>query len=397
MRFSTLTYQTNAVAAMQDLQAALAKTQTQIASGKRLQSAADDPAAMAQVNQLSVAVSASQQYVTNGNAASTGLKQEQQALTDATNMLQSARDLAVQANSPTLSVSNRQAIATQLQQLQQQLVSIANRTDANGSYLFSGYAAGTQPFAQSGTSVAYIGAQGVSQIQISANQSISSGDNGATVFMNVPAGNGTFTTAAGPVNAGTGSIDPGSVRNPASWVPDTYTISFTSATQYKVTNSGGTQVASGTYTSGASIAFNGVQVSISGVPAQNDQFTVAPAGTASVFSTLSSLVTTLNAPGASYGQIATQLATGLQQIDNALNNFNSVQASVAGRINAVTASQSTAQSQQTTLQGTISQLSDLDYATAVTQFGREQISLQAAQQTYASLAKLGLFSYLSGL
>jgi len=286
MRISTLTFQTNAIDQMDQLEAALSKTQSQLASGKKIQEAADNPAGMAQVNQLNAELSASQQYVTNQNAATANLQLEEQALSDATNVLQSARDLAVEANNASLTASQRQDIATQLQQQLQQLVSIGNRTDANGNYLFAGFASQTQPFTQAGNSVAYAGSNGVSQLQVSANQRISGGDTGNAVFMNIPAGNGTFTTAAGAANTGNGSIDGGSVVNPSQWTPDTYTITFTSPTQYQVTDSGGNVVGSGAYTSGDTIQFKGVEVTVSGNPAAGDTFTVAPAGKASAFATL---------------------------------------------------------------------------------------------------------------
>ncbi len=63
--------------------------------------------------------------------------------------------------------------------------------------------------------------------------------------------------------------------------------------------------------------------------------------------------------------------------------------------NAITAAQTSAQSQQTNLQTSISGLSDVDYAAAATQLNTEEVSLQAAQESYASMAKLSLFNYLS--
>jgi flagellar hook-associated protein 3 FlgL len=393
MRISTSGFQANAVDQMDTLQAALAKTQSQLASGKQLQSAADNPSAMAQVNQYNTQLSASQQYVTNQNAASANLTLEEQALSDATNLLQSARDLAVEANNSALTAAQREDIASQLQQQLQELIGIANRTDSNGNYLFAGYEAGTQPFAQSGSSVSYAGTQGVSQLQISANQRLSGGDAGSAVFMNIPAGNGTFTTAAANGNAGTASIDTGSVTNPVAWVPDTYTITFTSPTQYQVTNSANVTVASGTYSDGSTIAFNGVQVGLSGIPAAGDQFTVSPAGNASMFSTLSALANTLGST-TNPAQLATQIGGALTQIDGAISHLGVVSASVGARLNAVSTAQSGEQSSQTNLQGSISKLSDVDYAAATTQLSTEELALQAAQESYASLAKLSLFNYL---
>jgi len=395
MRISTVGFQNDALAQMEALEADLSQTQSQLSTGLQLQNAADNPTGMAQVNELNVQLSASQQYVTNGQAASANMTLEEQALTQATNVLQSAQSLAVQANNTSLSTSERQNIAAQLQQQLQQLVGIANSTDSNGNYLFGGYASSTQPFAQSGNSVTYSGADAVNQIQISADQRVSGGDTGASVFMNIPAGNGTFTTAAGSGNTGTASIDAGSVTNLSAWVPDTYTISFTSPTQYQVTNSANTVVASGTYSSPGTIAFNGVQVTVSGAPAAGDKFSVAPAGNASAFSTLSSLITTLSSTTLNPGQLTSQINSALEQLGGAITNVDNVQASVGARLNAITSSQSTAQSQQTDLQTSVSQLSDVDYAAAVTQLNTEEVGLQAAQESYASLSKLSLFNYLS--
>ena len=396
---STLTFRTNALDSMESLTAAISKTQEQLSTGKSIQTAADDPTGMAQVNQLNMELSASKQYVTNGNLASGNLNLENQALTDATNLLQSARDLAVEANNASLSSTQRQDIATQLSQQLQQLVAIGNRTDSNGNYLFGGHAAGTQPFVQNGGSVSYVGADQVSQVQISENQRISAGDTGSSVFMNLAAGNGTFTTAVGSANTGTASIGPGTVTNPSQWQAnkDTYTVTFTDATDFKVTNSSGATVTTGTYdpTTGGTISFNGVQVTLSGNPATGDTFTVAPAGQSSAFATLSGLITTLNSTTLNSGQMATQISQSLEQIDTALNNMGNVQASVGGRLNAVTASQSTAQSQQANLKTSVSNISDTDYAAATTQLSSEEVALQAAEESYASLSKLSLFNYVS--
>jgi flagellar hook-associated protein 3 FlgL len=394
MRISTLGFENDASQQMQTLDSQISQTQQQLSTGISLQNAADNPTAMAQVNQLNAQISASQQYQANGSALNSNLQLEEQSLTDATNVMQSARDLAVQANNAALTQAQRQDIATQLQQLQQQLISTANSTDSNGNYLFAGEANSTQPFAQSGNTVAYNGSSSVTQIQISANQRISSGDSGANVFMNIPAGNGTFTTAVGAGNTGTATIDAGTVVNTSQWVPDTYTITFTDPSDYTVTNSAGATVASGTFTSPGAISFDGISTTVTGTPAAGDTFTVAPAGTSSTFNTLSSLIATLNNPNLSSAQISAQVGTALEQIDGAVSNFGLVQASVGARINAITAANTTATSQQTSMTASVSSLQDVNYAAATTQLSTEELALQAAQESYASIAKLSLFNYL---
>src|SRR5512146_625164 len=77
-------------------------------------------------------------------------------------------------------------------------------------------------------------------------------------------------------NTGGAAVSSASVTNPSAWVSDTYTVTFGAGGSYKVTNSGGTQVASGTYTSGTPISFQGAQLRLSGTPASGDTFTVSP-------------------------------------------------------------------------------------------------------------------------
>jgi flagellar hook-associated protein 3 FlgL len=394
MRISTTTFHNDAVGQMDTLQAAMAKTQQDLSTGLKVRTAADDPTGMAQVNQMNVEISASTQYVTNSNTVQTNLQLESQALSDANNLMQNANSLAVEANNSALTAAQRQNIATELQQNLQSLVAIANRTDSNGNYLFGGLANGTIPFTQSGNTVSYNGSGTVIQVQISENQSLSAGDTGATAFMNIPSSNGTFVTAAGATNTGTAAISPGTVKDLSQWVPDTYTLSFPDPTDYQVIDSSGNVVASGTYTDGDTISFNGAQVSVSGNPATGDTFTISPAGTTSAFSALTNLIATLNSPTANNGQLATAIGNAIAQIGNSITNFSNVSASVGARLNSITTAQTTAKSNQTSLNTNISAITNTDYAAATTQLSTEELALQAAQESYASIAKLSLFQFL---
>ncbi|HUN75123.1 MAG TPA: flagellar hook-associated protein FlgK [Steroidobacteraceae bacterium] len=90
--------------------------------------------------------------------------------------------------------------------------------------------------------------------------------------------------SASTSNTGTGSISSAGVTDPSTWLANagTYTLSFSSPTAYVVTNSAGTQVGSGTYTSGSAIDIEGAQVTLTGTPAANDTFTLgsnSPANT----------------------------------------------------------------------------------------------------------------------
>ena len=406
MRMSTSMLNEGAVSAILQDQALLAKTQNQLATGKSVNTPADNPVAAVQILGLNNASSQYQQYLANGQSAGTRLTLQEQALADSATTLQSVRDLVVQANSGTNNPSDLKAIATQVASLEQQLQSIGNRQDAQGDYLFSGYSTAVQPFARgSSGAMNYLGDSGARSIQLDSGTSVQMGDPGSAIFMGITTGNGTFSTAAASSNAGTGVVDTGSVTDRAAWVPGQYTITFSDATHWQVTDSAGNPVTdasgnpvTGTYNgSSGSIGFNGVQVGISGAPAAGDTFTVASSGRESVFDTLDKLVANLNhaaSGSASSAQLSSALGGTLQQLDQAASQVSTVTSNVGARLTLISSTATALNRQSTAVAKQISDLSNVDYVSATALYSQQYLALQAAQSSYAQIGQLSLFKYL---
>lgn len=401
MRLSTQAFHSNAVAAMLQQQSALSKIQTQIASGKRVNTPADDPIAAVHILELERAQLESTQHEKNSAVARSRLSLEEQSLADVGTALQRVRELVVQAsNTGTLSDSDRQSIAVELESRLAQLQDIGNRRDGNGEYLFGGFSTLTQPFSGAGTgTVAYAGDQGSRLLQVGPNQRVVDSHSGFDVFMNIPAGNGTFVTAVNAANTGSGAIDIGSVTNAANWIPDNYTLTFTSATAWEVTDSAAPAnvVASGSYTSGAPIAFNGVQVTVTGQPAANDTFAINQSRAESVFETVDRIVTALRQPAgdaAANAQLTSNLARSLQQLDKAGDHVLALRAEVGARLNSLDAADAVRENLDIDIASSLSDLRDLDYAEAIAKMNQHTVGLQAAQSSYAQIAQLSLFDYL---
>lgn len=398
MRISTATIYQLATRALLDQQAALAKSRDQIATGKRVLTPADDPVAAVQIDQLTNAQAQYEQFAKNSVTVTGRQQLEEQALADANTVLGRARELVVQANNATLSDNDRKSIATELKARLDELMSIGNRKDSNGEYLFAGYSGATQPFARGASgAVQYFGDSGTRGVQVDAGLQVQDSDPGSALFMNIPAGNGLFVTGANSANTGSGVIDTGSINSRASWIAGSYTVSFTSPAAWQVSDSGGATVASGSYTSGGAIAFNGVQIGISGQPASGDRFTVASAGTQDVFSTLDGIITALGS-GASNDTLRAQfnstLNGSLQQLDQASEQLLNVRSQLGARLSILSDTDSSRQSQLTDLQTASGALGSLDYAAAVSKMSQQYVGLQAAQQSFASIGKLSLFNYL---
>jgi flagellar hook-associated protein 3 FlgL len=388
--------QSQFLAAIQTLESGINQTQNQMSSGKQFTTAAQNPTAAGAVNDYTQALAQSQQYATNANSAQTNLNTEDNALSQLQNQLQSLRGLALEAGNGALSNTDRAAIATQAVQIQNSLLSLANTTNGNGEYIFSGFAAQTQPFTLSAAGATYNGDQGQRQIQIAAGQTVADGDNGSTVFNQIKTGNGTFTVSASAGNTGSGIIGASTVSNPAAYDGGTYSINFTAPGTYQVME-GATLVTTGTYTDGSTIAFNGVQVTLSGQPATGDSFSLAPSSYQSIFTTVQNLVSALQTgvtTPASAVSLNNSLSGAINNIDQALQNTSDVQASVGGRLNSISTQQSVATSQQTQLQQSISKLQSLDFASAITNLDQQNTTLSAALQAYTLTQGLSLFKYL---
>ena len=206
MRISTHQIRDRALGLMLDQQAKLAKTQQQMATGKRFETAAQDPVGAVQAMSLTREIAATEQYQGNAEAVRARQSAEEDALAGATELLHSVRELMVQANSDTLSDADRQILSQSLDQKVDELLGFANTSDGSGDYLFAGFQSGTQPFSRDGQGqVTYQGDQGQRMLGIGPGVTAAMTDSGAEVFQRIRAGNGTFVTAANTANTGSGS------------------------------------------------------------------------------------------------------------------------------------------------------------------------------------------------
>jgi flagellar hook-associated protein 1 len=149
------------------------------------------------------------------------------------------------------------------------------RTDTGAAVALAGAGTAASPFTADGLSIIVSGApQAGDRFLV---QPTATAANSMSVVITQPekvAAAAPLLTSANAANTGSGSIDAGSVPSTAAWVRGSYTLSFTAANAWQATNAAGTVVASGAYTAGNPIAFNGVQVTVSGAPATGDSFLV---------------------------------------------------------------------------------------------------------------------------
>lgn len=394
LRISTAGLYTQGLQGLRLQQQQVARTQQELVSTRRLLSAADDPAAMAQSQRLDHALSALQQNGKNADTIEHRLRSQESALTDVGSQLDRARELALQANNGAMSAADRKSIADELRSIRAEVLSIANRDDGSGRRLFAGTRDGVLPFADTGGTVGYVGDDGRNLVEIAPDLSIADTDAGSDVFMRVRTGDGTLRGSAGAGNAGTGVLQASAVTDRAAWQGRTLRVEFTAADAYRVVDGDGVVQASGAYAPGDSISAGGVQFTLSGAPAVGDTFAVGPAPTRDIFATLQNLADALEAPVASPGDMARQgnaIGAAIGDLATAQDHMLAVRAGTGNRLASIDNAGDTRAAGEVSLSETLSQLRDVDYAEAASRLALQLTALEAAQKTMLRVQTMSLF------
>ena len=184
-RISTFSTYQDAITNFNDLQSALADTQNQISSGIALTSPSVNPTASAQVLVATQSSNVNTQFGVNRQYASNALNTADSTLSGVTNIMNSLESQMVEAHNSALTTGNKTSIALQMQGSLSQLMNLANATDTNGNYIFSGTASSTPPFSATSSGAVYNGNQVTQMSQVDSSQQLSTTFVGEAIFGNI--------------------------------------------------------------------------------------------------------------------------------------------------------------------------------------------------------------------
>ncbi|MDQ6619006.1 MAG: flagellar hook-associated protein FlgL [Pseudomonadota bacterium] len=403
MRISTPLLYQQAVSAITDQQSQLLHLQQQIASGRRMLTASDDPVAAAQALVVHQSKAETDRFGDNIGNARDLLGQNDSLLGSISEVLQSVRTTAINAGSGTVNASDRAALSSEVASRLAELIGLANSRDSNGNFMYAGFQNSAPPFTGgAGSPVVYGGDQGMSSVQVSPTRNINVTQTGSALFETIRNGNGTFVTTPAAANTGTGVVGSTAVANAASLTGDTYALQFNvsgSTTTYDIVDvTSSTTLSSGNaYTAGAPITLAGMTVSLTGAPATGDKFTLAPSTSQSVFTTLQKLITVLQSPTATDTQranLTNGLNEALQNIDHSLETVLTARSEVGANLRELDGLGSGNEDRSVQYQQTLSRLEDLDYNRALSMFSQQQMALEAAQKSFLKTSGLSLFNFL---
>lgn len=225
-------------------------------------------------------------------------------------------------------------------------------------------------------------------------------------FVVEPASSSDYAAIKGGANTGGASIGSPSVSDYSKTRPgDVHAITFTGPDEYSVTISNPAYppetLTNQKYVPGRENVLelpHGMQVKISGSPAQDDEFTVQASAVKTdlnIFDTLDSIIDSLKQPhGSEQDKAAFQntLATAMQRLDVNYNNVLTVRSSVGARMNELDALDANGAMRSLSFSSQLSKLEDLDYYTASAQLQLRTSALEAAALAFRKIQATSLFN-----
>ena len=416
MRISTVTMYEQSINSLNRQQGDFLKVGQQIATGRRVVNPSDDPQAASRAVAVSQAKAVTQQYADSRISARNTLAQTESVLNSVGDAITSAKTLLVQAASDTLSDADRQSVASELRGVYETLIGQANATDGNGRYLFGGYQDDSPPFARTGgegvSGVNYVGDGNAREQRIDASRLMAVAENGKTIFQSVPSGAGYVARAElgdGARNEGslTFTSGPSRVDPSAQGFGESLTLRFEAdgdGFRLKVADPAdpANDLYDEAYVPGGTVAVAGVSITLQGVPADGDQVQVRPANAPEanqdLFKSLKDAIDVLEMDQQGTAEnralFRNTINTVMRELDNNLDNVLTVRASVGARLNELDVVDSVAGNRMLNYEQTLSDLIDLDYAQAISEYSLRQVGLQAAQKAFVDIKSMSLFDYL---
>lgn len=386
------------------------RAQDQLTKQTRILTPADDPAASAKVLGLDQNLEQIAQFQNNSVLLKNNLALEETVLTNMRSSIDRARVLAISSGNGTYTDAEKGAVAQELQNIQIELLDLMNSRNAEGGYIFSGFQDKKQTYSLNNATGIYEfqGDDGKKALQISPTIALAGNDSGKYVFENV---NARFKTTAAVVSAGAATNATVAVTDQSrfdAYFKQTYdsltlanndfSVVLTAPSTYEIEQNGAALVppVTGSFTPDAPIVFNGLSITVSGaaaVPGQVD-FSLQPPEKKNILTTIGEFISALKDPTLNSFEFNEAISDTLTQVTSAATNIDSFLSSIGGRVNVLDSVFSTNEDLTINNKSYRADLSEVDYAAALTEITKQEIALEAISNTFVKVSGVSLFDYI---
>ena len=377
----------------------------QVGSGKRMVTPSDDPLAAAQAINVSQTLAMSERYADNREVATRDLGIQDNVLRSVTLQLQEVKTRLVEAGNGSWSDADRATMAEVLERARDSLLNLANSTDGNGQYLFSGALGDRPAFGADGS---YQGNAHTRSIQVDQTREMVSADIGKLIFSRaVPGTTGHIVVPGLGNSTAVGGASVTVIDTEGSAVGKQVEIEITGPQSYDV-RIGSTTIQGLAYDPDQGVLLGddfGVEFRLPGQAEQGDRYTLVSLESSeaseglNLFTTLNDLVQALRAPvhqaddsALASVQFRNMLDSAMQRVDVIYDNVLSVRSSTGARMSELGMLDESGAARILDYKYQLSQLEDLDYFSAITQLSLRSTALEAASAAFQKIQNISLFN-----
>jgi len=404
MRISTAQMFNQNINSVLDKQFTTRQILEQISSGKRVNTAADDPIASIGIDNLKQKNALVDQFMKNIDYATGRLAITESKLGSAENSIMSIKEKMLYAVNGSLDANGRQLIADDMKATLEELLSIANSQDESGNYMFGGNETNILPFAfDNAGDIVYSGDSGVRQSIVALGVTVGTNVPGDMAFMLAPNAMGDFSANYLASQVGEARVKNASIVIPGAHipvVPESYNFQFTDngsgGIRLEVYDFAATlQVLDANFDATIPVTFNGIEVNLDGNPSAGDSFTLEPQTQVSIFDTLNSAISLLEDPNRiNTPEGMSELAQLLGNVDSGVNQVNISRGIAGNNLKSIEGYTNTHVEEKLVNTSALSMLEDLDFAAAYSEYKKQQVALTAVSMLFSRVGSTSLFDYL---
>ena len=368
--------------------------QAQLASGKKLQSASDDPLATHYLQNIGQQSEQLKQYVDAITLIRNRLEHHEVMVANSEGFADEAKRTVMEMINGALSPEDRLAKKREIQELSSNLLHLANAQDESGNYTFSGTKPKSQPFFRDNAgNVSYQGDDYQRKMRVATSFEMAMNDPGSKLFMEIDNPFGDYEPQY--------DLEPASelLLGRATNTADdsaTYKVTFvdmqTGKFAYQLEKDGAV-VAAEDYDPSTGVVYEGLNIQFKGQITKGDSIILEPRETFSIFDTFKETAEQAENP-VSDASATAKLHQMTEEFHAAFIHLTKARTDVGARLSTLDIQEQQHEDFKLSLAKAKSNFEDLDYSKAIIEFNENSRALQASQQAFGKTKDLTLFNYI---
>ncbi|OIQ25531.1 flagellar hook-associated protein FlgL [uncultured Vibrio sp.] len=369
--------------------------QAQLASGKKLMKASDNPLATHYIQNVGQQSEQLRQYVDAIVLVRNRLEHHEVIISNAESFADETKRTVMEMINGSLSSEDRHAKKREIQELANNFLNLVNVQDESGNYIFAGTKPKNQPFFRDNDgTVSYSGDDYQRKMKVSNTLEMAINDPGSKLFMEIDNPFGHYEPEYQLNDASELLLERATNVEPAD--DSTYRVTFVDMDNGKFgyqLEKDGSVVKADEFDASQGIRYEGLTIQVKGQISKSDTITLEPRKTYSIFDSFQKAMD-LSENSVSDTNSTAKLHQITEEFHSAFIHLNKARTDVGARLNTLDIQEQQHEDFKLTLAKSKSNFEDLDYAEAVIEFNENSRALQASQQAFGKTKDLTLFNYI---